>query len=133
MGLGPYRRATLNGLDIDQRFANLHAGTVEWYITDNVGSVGEYAKIDGTVQDTITYDAFGTPTDSNANAGDRFKFTGREWDACTGQYYYRARYYSADTGRFTSQDPMGFAVGDVNLYRYAGNSPDMFRDRPRAF
>ena len=27
------------------------------------------------------------------------------------------------TGRFISQDPTGFGGGDVNLYRYCGNSP----------
>jgi RHS repeat-associated protein len=49
--------------------------------------------------------------------------TGREWDSETGLYYYRARYYDPKIGRFISKDPIGFAGGGVNLYRYLRNSP----------
>ncbi|HEY4759386.1 MAG TPA: RHS repeat-associated core domain-containing protein, partial [Thermoguttaceae bacterium] len=38
-------------------------------------------------------------------------FTGREWDADAGLYYYRARWYDANTGQFLSEDPLGFAAG----------------------
>jgi RHS repeat-associated protein len=34
-------------------------------------------------------------------------------------YYYRARYYNAEVGRFISEDPIGFAGRDVNFYTYA--------------
>ena len=37
--------------------------------------------------------------------------------------YNRARWYDPQTGRWLSQDPIGFAAGDANLYRYVGNSP----------
>lgn len=52
-----------------------------------------------------------------------YTFTGREYDAETGMYYYRARYYDPNSGRFISKDPIGFKGGDVNLYRYVGNNP----------
>lgn len=35
----------------------------------------------------------------------------------------RARQYDARNGRFLSQDSIGFAGGDENLYRYVGNNP----------
>ncbi|EKD44333.1 MAG: Wall associated protein [uncultured bacterium (gcode 4)] len=54
-------------------------------------------------------------------------FTGREYDKEIGLYYYRARYYSADLGRFISRDPIGTA-DNVNLYSYVGNSPVMYVD-----
>jgi len=38
-------------------------------------------------------------------------------------YNNRARWYDPATGRFISEDPIGFAAGDANLYRYCGNSP----------
>ena len=44
-------------------------------------------------------------------------------DAETGLYYYRARYYDAENGKFISEDPIGFEAGDANLYRYVGNNP----------
>jgi len=44
-------------------------------------------------------------------------------DRFTGLYNNRARWYDAGAGRFISEDPIGFAAGDANLYRYCGNSP----------
>ena len=49
-------------------------------------------------------------------------FTGRELDRSTGLYYYRARYYDPEIGRFLSEDPLGFEAG-VNFYAYVGNNP----------
>jgi hypothetical protein len=40
---------------------------------------------------------------------------------------YRARYYNPTTGRFLSEDPIGFA-GGINLYAYAKNNPLKFND-----
>jgi len=55
-------------------------------------------------------------------------FASREFDAETGLYYNRARYLDPTTGRWTTQDPLGFAAGDVNLYRYVGNTPTLLVD-----
>ena len=70
------------------------------------------------------YDDAASPiTHTSANyLQNPFTFTGREYDAETGCYYYRARYYCPDTGRFLSEDPIGFA-GSVNPYGYAANNP----------
>ena len=54
-------------------------------------------------------------------------FTGREYDGETGLYYFRARMYSANLGRFMNRDPIG--MGDsVNLYMYVGDNPMGGRD-----
>ena len=83
----------------------------------------------GTVLDHIVYGSFGSIiSQTNSGSGDRFMFTGREYDATTGLYFYRARYYDPTTGRFVSQDPKGFAAGDANLYRYVGNDPTATTD-----
>jgi len=47
----------------------------------------------------------------------------------TGLYYYRARYYDTNAGRFLSEDPISFAGGDDDLYRYVGNDPANHFDR----
>jgi len=97
---------------------------VRWYLSDHLGTVRDLADAAGEVIDHLAYDAFGNVlAESNPAAGDRFRFTGREFDAATGQYYYRARYYDGRIGRFTSEDPLGLAAGDVNLYRYVLNRP----------
>ena len=55
-------------------------------------------------------------------------YAAREYDSETGLYYNRARYYDPTAGRFLSEDPLGYAAGDTNLYRYAFNSPTHFTD-----
>jgi len=42
-------------------------------------------------------------------------------------YYYRARYYDTQIGRFISEDPSSFE-GGVNFYTYAFNNPSLFQD-----
>jgi RHS repeat-associated protein len=51
----------------------------------------------------------------------------RESDPEPRLYYYRARYYDPQAGRFLGEDPMAFDAG-VNFYSYAVNSPLDFRD-----
>lgn len=49
-------------------------------------------------------------------------YTGRELDSETELYYYRARYYDDNTGRFPSEDPIRFKAG-TNFYAYVLNNP----------
>ena len=72
----------------------------------------------------MKYDSYGNViSESNPTFKSRHRFTGREFDSETGLQYYRARYYDSSTGRFVSEDPIGFASGDVNEYRYVSNTP----------
>ena len=41
--------------------------------------------------------------------------------------YYRARYYQPGTGRFISEDPIGFG-GGINFYAYVKGNPMMYVD-----
>jgi len=59
----------------------------------------------------------GTKGRIGSGAANPIRFTGKEMDE-TGLYYYRARYYSPEMGRFISEDPIGFEGGDVNFYSY---------------
>jgi RHS repeat-associated protein len=115
-----------HGDTLDQLFARMSGnGTATaWYLTDHLGSVRNLVDGSGNLQDTIAYDPFGNVlSESNASFGDRYKYTGRELDSETNLQYNRSRYYDAAHGRWTSQDPIGFAAGDVNLYRYVANQP----------
>ena len=57
-----------------------------------------------------------------------FAYTGREYDFDTELYGYRSRYFSPEIARFLSQDPLGFASGETNLYRALKNNPLRFVD-----
>lgn len=100
-----------------------------WYLTDRLGTVRDLVNANGAVLNHLEYSSFGVLlSQTNPAAGDRFLFTGREFDFETGLYYYRARYYDPRLGRFIGQDPISFAGLDANLYRYANNSPTNHTD-----
>ncbi len=69
-----------------------------------------------------TFDSFGQSTSTWA-VDFQFGFTGRPWDADTALYDNRARSYDPRVGRWLTEDPTGYSAGDMNLYRYCGNSP----------
>ena len=52
---------------------------------------------------------------STSPYGNYKSFTGRYLDKETGLYYFRARYYDAEQGRFISRDPAGYVDG-MGLY-----------------
>jgi RHS repeat-associated protein len=116
----------IRGDEPDQLFARVDkvSGTLTpyWYLTDNQQSVRNVLSYSGTVLGTVTYDAFGNATETGSDIG-RYTYTGREWDSETNLLYNRARYYDPRTGRWMSQDPLGFDAGDSNLYRYVHNQP----------
>lgn len=98
-------------------------GTAGWYLLDRQGTVIANMSATGTVLNRITYDGFGNIlSETGASNGDRFNYTGREFDDDTGYQFNRRRYYDPATGRWTTRDPIGFEPGDYNLYRYIGNS-----------
>ena len=97
-----------------------------WALTDHLGTVRRALDKDGVEVAALQFDSYGellSATGTKPEAAGRFAFTAREWDANTGLYYYRARYYDPELGRFVSVDPIAFDSGEANLYRYAQNDP----------
>jgi RHS repeat-associated protein len=111
------------GQSIDEPLAMLRSSTTSYYHTDGLGSVTSLSNSAGAIANTYTYDSYGNLTASTGSLVNSFRYTGREPDAETGLYYYRARYYDQTTGRFIGEDPLGFDGGDVNFYTYVGNNP----------
>jgi RHS repeat-associated protein len=88
------------------------AGATSWMLTDHLGTVRDLVNNSGSVVNHFTYDSFGKVLTTSETVDTRYKFTGREFDGETGLYYYRARYFDANVGRFIGQDPIGFSAGD---------------------
>lgn len=86
---------------------------------DHLGSTVALTDATGSITASTTYDSYGNQTGS---LGTRFAYTGRELNAFTGLYYYRARFYDANLGRFLSEDPIGLN-GGINQFGYVGGNP----------
>ena len=64
---------------------------------------------------------------ADSAVGNPFLFTGRRYDAESGNYFYRARMYSTQMGRFLQRDPLGYIDG-LNIYQYVHSNPANVRD-----
>ncbi len=119
----------LYGPYLDFILADEQGGETLWPLTDHQYTVQQIVNSSGALVNQITYDSYGRVTgESNPGANHRFGFNGRDRERESGLVYYRSRYYEPGTGRFLSQDRLGFGGGDANLYRYVGNSPSNFID-----
>jgi RHS repeat-associated protein len=120
----------LHGPDIDEVLAQDNAaGSVQWMLTDHLGSVRDLVDNTGVLVKHIVYDSYGNVVAQTGPAIDsRYLFTGREFDDEVNMAYYRARYYDAGVGRFISEDPLRSAGGDTNIARYVGNAPVSYVD-----
>jgi RHS repeat-associated protein len=122
--------------NIDEPLAMLRSGATSYYHADGLGSVTSLSSSAGAIANTYTYDSFGKLTASTGSLVNPFRYTARESDTETGLYYYRARYYDPNAGRFLSEDPIRYS-GGVDFYAYAGNNPtnrtdpDGMGDTPR--
>ena len=97
-----------------------------YYHFDGVGSVVALSKENREIVERYSYDAFGEPN-RTSDLNNPYYFTGRRLDTETHLYYYRARYYAYDIGRFLQVDPIGYDDG-LNMYAYVSNNPVSFVD-----
>ncbi len=132
---GALLRRYIMGPTVDDRIATAEGGATSnppktYYhvnhqgsviaMTDSAGNASGCAA--GLICQRMSYDEYGNLGSGSSTTGQPYRYTGRRFDAETGLYYYRARYYSPGLGRFLQVDPIGYK-DDVNLYAYVGNSP----------
>jgi RHS repeat-associated protein len=121
-GAGNILANLLTGLGIDEYFTRSGSPGTWTLLGDALNSTLALADDTGTVQTTYTYEPFGTSSVNGQSNTNSYQYTGRENDG-TGLDYFRARYYSPSHQRFISEDLIGFAGGDLNLYAYVFNNP----------
>lgn len=95
---------------------------------DQVNSAVAVSDHNGDVVQSVAYGPFGESLAESGTSLNAMRYTGRELDAETGLYYYRARYFDPEIGRFISEDPIGFESGEINHYVYVGNNPLIYND-----
>jgi RHS repeat-associated protein len=122
-GGSPTAQMLMGGLD--EIFGEVTATGTTSYFTDALGSTVALTDGSRATNAEFTYEPYGK--NSKTGAGDTpFRYTGRDDDG-TGLYYYRARYYHPQLGRFVAEDPIGLA-GGINLYAYVGGNPLSYVD-----
>jgi RHS repeat-associated protein len=110
------------GIHTDEPLAMLRSGATSYYQADGLDSVTSLSNAAGALAQTYTFDSFGKLTASSGSLTNPFQYTSREFDVETNLQFSRNRYYDPASGRFLSEDPIGFDGGG-NFYVYGQNSP----------
>ncbi len=101
-----------------------------YYHQNELNSVEGITKSNGSLAEQYRYDVYGKPSiyDSLNNpmpasiTGNRFGFTGQEYDSASGSYRFFFRNYSPETGVFNQRDLIEYGDG-MGMYQYVGNNP----------
>jgi RHS repeat-associated protein len=116
----------------NDKVATINNGQTYYHHTDHLGGSNLETDSSGVGVELVDYYPFGqVRIDSKANGlnyQNNYKFTGKELDTDTGLYYYGARYYNSEIGRFTREDPLSNDIGinkDLFKKKYSRNINDV--------
>lgn len=97
-----------NELNSVEAITNQQGRLIEKYDYDVYGKMSVYDSLNNPLNGSIT--------------GNRFGFTGQEYDSATGKYKFFFREYNPETGLFSQRDLIGYADG-MGMYQYVHNNP----------
>ena len=94
-----------------------------YYHYDALGSVRGLSNQKGNLDAEFDYDAFGNELKHKGDAKKNvYRFSSKEFEDHAGLYFFGARYYDPEIGRWLTPDPLGFIDGP-NKYLYVANNP----------
>ncbi len=99
---------------------------IYYFHPDHLGSTSLVTDETGQVVQQMDYGPYGTTARQSGSAKRPQRFTGQRFDADTALYFYQARYYDAQLGRFISPDTLVQAPSDpqtLNRYAYVRGNP----------
>jgi RHS repeat-associated protein len=121
------RYTTIKG----ELIAEKRAGIRSAYVPDPLGST--VALLDNTQAqtDTFTYWPYGEEKSRTGTTATPFRFVGTlgYYRDASVRTYVRARYLNTSLARWVTEDPIGFASKDSNIYRYCATNPMTATDK----
>jgi len=114
-----------------------------FYRKDAQGNISAILDSNGNIVVEYKYDSWGNHAVLDANGADiasathignlnPFRYRGYYYDAETGLYFLKTRYYDPEVGRFITIDDISYidpeTINGLNLYAYCGNNPVMGYD-----
>lgn len=96
----------LHGPGIDEPLEIERKSETYHYHADGLGSIIALTDSRQKAGESYDYTSFGELKQHGDKAKNPYTYTAREWDEEIELYYYRARYYDAEVGRFISFDPI---------------------------
>jgi RHS repeat-associated protein len=141
-GAGSTQATYVYGNYIDEVLTMNRAGQTYYYHQNALWSVEAITDSTAKPVERYSYDAYGLAavTDGSFNPisqnswgtphsaiGNPWMFAGRQLDEETGLYYYRARYYDPNKGRFMQRDPLEYVDG-MNVFEYVSSRPTYSAD-----
>jgi RHS repeat-associated protein len=111
----------------DMVIFDYHENELRIPLGDHLNTIRDVVAHDGTdwkIVNHVTIDSFGRRIDESDDTIEVFHgLGGRPYDEETGLQNHHHRWYDPATGRWISEDPVGFGGGHENLNVYVGNSP----------
>jgi RHS repeat-associated protein len=106
------------------------SGAQYYYDFDGLGSTVGITNHLGSEVDSYSYLPFGEFLTQNVSISNPFNFVGDLGvvSVRNALEFMRARFYAANLGLFTSQDPLGTGGGDTNGYSYVEDDPVNYVD-----
>jgi RHS repeat-associated protein len=112
----------------DQLLAMIKPGDLAYYFhNDHLGTPQILTDDTQTIAWKAVYTPFGDAVTSIQTVENPFRFPGQYYDPETGLHYNYIRYYSPQTGRYITPDPIGLE-GGINLFVYVKNNPIVLID-----
>lgn len=119
-GANAIQRRYVHGVGVDEPIVWYEGSGLtnrRFLSADERGSIIAVSDGAGALLGINRYDDYGLPQSGNLGS---FGYTGQTWLPGANLWYYKARVYRPDIGRFLQADPIG-VEGGVNLYAYVGN------------
>ena len=93
--------------------------TTSFYHYDGLGSTRLLTDTSNNITDTYQYDAYGVELSRTGMTENSYLYTGEQYDANSGSYYLRSRFYNPTVGRFGTMDTyQGNLSNPMSLHKY---------------